>query len=290
MGMDIGILGGGFGMYGYMPAAIQNGYSVSTLNKYRGSISARPEISCFSQEIDFVDNEEDLLDKVEFLVIARDPENQVRSIDGRLGQFDKLFLEKPLGLSIEKHQTFLADLKQCEQNFSVGYLIPYTEWFKALDLTNIGNLQIEWHCVINSSSWKSRSFSDRGLFSYFGIHMIPLLCAISPKKIEIEWLQKGTTLVVKAITEHGTVNLIFSENSYASFSIFQIDLGSKRRIYESVTPFGIQGLIGAPDPRIPLLSDYMRHSLSSLDVSDSLRYEDMYLTISKRITQHETNK
>ena len=45
MTLELGILGGGFGIYGYLPAAVDNGWNVKLLEKYRKTIQK----NCFQK-------------------------------------------------------------------------------------------------------------------------------------------------------------------------------------------------------------------------------------------------
>ena len=283
--MRFGILGGGFGLYGYLPAAIQSGFSVSTLNRYRSFISARSELADLAHKVNFLDDESELLNGVDYLVVARDPSTQSKLLSKRSGQFKMLFLEKPLGTDIEVHTKCLEKLIITKQNFSVGYLMPYTAWFKSLDLSGDDNLEIHWNCVINSSSWKSNSFPDRGLFTYFGIHLIPLIYAIKPKSIEIEKLPKQQTLNIRLKTNTGVKNIFLSEGDRPGFKIMKYNLGLKTVEYESETPFGGQGSKGIPDPRIPLLKEYLEDGFNNSGQNESIAYEKLFLEISSHIAK-----
>ena len=44
---NIGILGGGFGLYGYMPAAIQSNYTTLVLSKYKEIIAVHPILKIY---------------------------------------------------------------------------------------------------------------------------------------------------------------------------------------------------------------------------------------------------
>ena len=80
MTLEIGILGGGFGIYGYLPAAVGNGWNVKLLERYRKSIQDRVELNYCLESCVFVQDESELLGSVDYLVIARIPKEQYRII------------------------------------------------------------------------------------------------------------------------------------------------------------------------------------------------------------------
>ena len=72
MNKKIGILGGGFGLYGYLPAFYNLGFDIFTLEKYSGFIKNRKDLEKLYDRINFISSEEELFNNVEYLNIARD--------------------------------------------------------------------------------------------------------------------------------------------------------------------------------------------------------------------------
>jgi hypothetical protein len=281
--MKLGILGGGFGLYGYLPAATQGGFRVYTLSKYREFISQRAELSDFERYVHFVDDESVLLDISESLIVARDPLNQFKIVSERAGQYKNLFLEKPLGANLNAHKESLSLLIERNQNFSVGYLAPYTDWFQELDFVEMQKIRIQWNCRIDPNSWKSSTFPNRGLFSYFGVHLLPLIYKLDPKKIEIVKSTDENILQIKLLTESNCVEIFLSEGSSPSFHVSAVISGKQTTICASDSPFGKQGKRGSPDPRIPLLVDYLNDGLNGSSSDNSRAYEELFLKLSFQI-------
>lgn len=61
-----GILGKGFGLYGYLPAIVSLGESVGTLSAYKDYIEDRDDISDLSKHIQYFNNQDDLIEKKRF--------------------------------------------------------------------------------------------------------------------------------------------------------------------------------------------------------------------------------
>ena len=75
MNKKVGILGGGFGLYGYLPAFANLGYEIFTLKRYERFIKKRADLTKYIKDINFL-KEEDLISKVDCISISRNPENQ----------------------------------------------------------------------------------------------------------------------------------------------------------------------------------------------------------------------
>ena len=76
--MKIGILGGGFGLYGYAVAAYQNGMKIILKEDYREKILARVELREIIDQTTFVKNDLAVLDTSECLVLALPPQIQTK--------------------------------------------------------------------------------------------------------------------------------------------------------------------------------------------------------------------
>ena len=77
MNKKVGILGGGFGLYGYLPAFANLDFEIFTLEKYERFIRKRADLTKYIKDINFL-KEEDLLSKVDCISISRNPENQYK--------------------------------------------------------------------------------------------------------------------------------------------------------------------------------------------------------------------
>lgn len=181
------------------------------------------------------------------------------------------------------HKELLKVLIERKQNFSVGYLAPYTDWFNSLNAITQQQVQIHWNCRIDTGSWKSKTFADRGLFSYFGVHLIPLIYKLNPKKIDVEKVKNEDSLRIRLITESNCVELFLTAALIPNFVILDDVCGQQTRMFEFDTPFGKQGARGTPDPRIPLLKNYLSNDLDGAKVNISIAYEELFLELSSKL-------
>lgn len=283
--MRVGILGGGFGLYGYLPAAVECGFEVLTLSRYQEKIALRPEIRGFIKKVQFVQDEKDLTQLVENLIIARDPSSQSRFLLEQSGSFKRLFLEKPLGVDPESHTQVINHLLKTEQCFSVGYLAPYTEWFRKLNFFESLNAEIVWHCVTRENSWKTKIFPDHGLFYYYGIHLLPLIFELNPIEMSITKSVLNNNLEIALYNRQGTVRIKLIESRTPKFTINVNYSKIGQYLVKMETPFGSNGVFGYPDPRIPLLRTYLQTQIESIDCGLAFEYETIFSYLSNQLQE-----
>jgi predicted dehydrogenase len=186
-----GILGKGFGLYGYLPAIVSLGESVGTLSAYKDYIEERDDISDLSKHIQYFNNQDDLIEKSDSLVIARRPKDQYRLVKKILNDQIKLnlFLEKPLTPSCTTSQYLFNKLQSGEYNYRIGYTVEFTDWF--FDVVNLLNnqsfknleLEIFWdfhayHYINKINTWKKNPFQGGGAFKFYGTHLVYLLANV----------------------------------------------------------------------------------------------------------------
>ena len=56
MNKKVGILGGGFGLYGYLPAFANLRFEIFTLSKYENFINKRPDLAKYIDKINFLND------------------------------------------------------------------------------------------------------------------------------------------------------------------------------------------------------------------------------------------
>ena len=72
----VGILGSGFGLYGYLPCFLNNKYKVYTLLRYKKKILLRKDLRKYEKKINFVSDTNKLLVNSDIIVIAKRPSDQ----------------------------------------------------------------------------------------------------------------------------------------------------------------------------------------------------------------------
>ncbi len=279
--MKIGIFGGGFGLYGYVPASLENGWEVHTLEKYRSLIDSRPEIRKMLPRLVFHQDENQVIQQVQALVCARTPQLQIDLLE-RLENFGgHLFLEKPLAPKIVTHEQTLNLLRN--RHFSVAYLFPYTDWFqklrsKALE-REIESIEISWRVQLTSNTWKSDVHEGGGIADYFGIHFIPLFDSLGVEIQKLEILSEPKNLdIILNESNQPRLKISLSIATSNHFQVKETTLGGvKKIITEAASPFGASGEKGKSDPRIPYLSRYMETCLQKQDSKMTTRLESLAL-------------
>jgi predicted dehydrogenase len=184
----IGIIGSGFGLYGYLPAVCNFfGSDVSLLHKSKDSVFKRTELNAYFKNITWIEDINSLLASCDTLIIAIPPEAQSLQLIEALKKdnIKKFFLEKPLAPSPQESINLLDILLLSNKEFSIAYLFRYTEWslFLKNNLlldTKIKKVNISWlfnahHYKNNIDTWKSKVSKGGGALRFYGIHLIALL-------------------------------------------------------------------------------------------------------------------
>jgi predicted dehydrogenase len=194
----IGILGSGFGLYGYLPALIEAGGTKIFLPcRYKEKFSARPELEKYAGYIQWVFEDRALFESIDSIVIALPPSYQPDLLK-KLVFFENikyLLLEKPLAVSPDKSSQLLDDLVHSNKTFRIGYNFRFTSWGTAISehlkyITNTTNnrLIISWnfiapHYLNNVLVWKRFHSLGGGVLRFYGIHLIALLAELGYKEV-----------------------------------------------------------------------------------------------------------
>jgi len=172
---SFGILGGNFGIYGYLPAVHELGYEILLLDKYRETLERRSELHAFVPNIRFCKSEDELLTESDYLIFARTPLLQYHFVLANieaLSHKKHIFLEKPLAANSQHSNELLKLMTEYRINFSIAYLFRYTKWFKQISLAvnNSLGLRIDWRIPRVSSGWKNNSSLGGGPLRFYGTH------------------------------------------------------------------------------------------------------------------------
>lgn len=185
---NLGILGGGFGLYGYLPAGIKYGYNILTLKKYEKRISQRSDLKNLITKIKFLDNENDLLSQSDLIAVAKRPVDQ-NKIVYKLPALLPIILEKPLSSHTNTSLKIINHLKKNKNSFRIGFTFLETEWYKNFkkfyfsNYKRIISIDIKWlfkafHYKSKINTWKKFVSSDGGAFHFYGSHFIAMLADI----------------------------------------------------------------------------------------------------------------
>jgi hypothetical protein len=261
------VLGGGFGLYGYIPAALKLNLRVATLERYRNFLSNRTELVDFVNQITFVEEDNLDFDMYEGIVVARNPIEQLKFVQQTSVFKGHYFLEKPIGATLHSSLELLKILETRESSFSIAYLFRYQDWYKQiLNRSSVDfNLSINWKIPrVENTSWKNEESFGGGLLSYYGIHLLSLIVEL---KSEIESLRVFYKPDILRIDSIESSKVFHIELSTASSPAFEINLSSAGHNYHwsGLSPFGSMPITGIPDPRIPALAQYLSESREQKD-------------------------
>ena len=268
--MRIGLFGGGFGLYGYLPAAVSLGWQVVTLERYKPFLRGRPELSPFLDRIEFHGSDTEVLLNCSRVVIARNPGQQVEFLNRNsdvLKSMQHLYLEKPLADTVDNAMRTLELICSWGTSFSVGYLFPYTDWFRALrhrcEQTG-SRFSIEWAIPSIESSWKGDVYAGGGLCSFYLVHFVPTLRELGFTPSDYVTTMKSDNYLISGAASNGM--RIDARLATKGFT-FRVNVNDEvRPLFEAETPFGTRPRVGHPDPRLEPLRLYLTAAGSSSQI------------------------
>jgi len=259
----VGILGGGFGLYGYLPAFANLQFEIFTLSKYENYIKKRPDLSKYIDKVNFLNEEKELIKNVDYINIARNPESQYQFlIHNKPYSFKHLYIEKPIAHQTIAYKKCIENFETENTSFSVFYSLTYMDWYNNI----IEEIQQEidkeytilWKIKQKSSSWKQDISRGGGMLKFYGIHFIQMFIdakltlkniTMSENKLEINLESKNINFLT-----------IFIESSDKnSFSVYK----NKEILINSSNPFLREIIPELPDPRIEILEKYIQSDSST---------------------------
>jgi predicted dehydrogenase len=190
--MRFGVLGAGFGMYGWIPAiATLPGAEIATLEKYRDVFKARKELGELAKRIEFVAGVDELIDRSDSLVVAQRPRDHVEAVNmlARTGWKGTVVVEKPLAPRPEEALALIETAAKAGIRLVPGFSIAKTEWAYALagQLAEDAamDVQIDWrfeanHYAAARDTWKRRLSEGGGALRFYAIHLIAWLAQTGP--------------------------------------------------------------------------------------------------------------
>ena len=185
-----GILGSGFGLYGYLPAAIALGFSpILVPARYQDKFSSRDELKKFNEKIIWVKTDQDLIEMVTTLVISKRPIDQCNELPNYLSQkqLKKIIFEKPLAIDPISALKMLAMVKASGKQCTAGFTFRFTPWASLLQTSHTSTLPnkkevwlLKWNFMAHHFSselqnWKRDKDQGGGVLRFYGIHVIALL-------------------------------------------------------------------------------------------------------------------
>lgn len=258
--LKLAIVGGGFGLYGYLPAVIESvpDAQIAMNARHRERLIQREDVKIHEQRVMWTE-EDALLKDCNAVIIAVPPKEQEEWVKRCLAtpSVTHVLLEKPVAAtpaaSIDLHNALIRSGK----TFRVGYNFRFTDWGQALLAESKGVEDIVWrfkahHFTNDLSNWKKDHAMGGGALRFYGIHVIALLSELGYKNVILSTLSGDAS---RWTAEFAGGNLpvcrvsVDSNDENATFSVN----GARRSLFEETsTP---------NDARVPylklLLTDWL---------------------------------
>ena len=192
--MNYIIIGGGFGLYGYLPALLVTGNRVLLPKKYRQRILSRPDLIELESQITWVPTLDDGLREAHTVIIATQPSVQVELVNRIVDDFcnvKRFYLEKPISETPLAGDNLLIKLKGKSKSVAVGFLFLQCLWIKQLENAVKSNdfVNILWtfeahHFRNGIRNWKRYHNMGGGPLRFYGIHLIAVLSFLGYSYVE----------------------------------------------------------------------------------------------------------
>jgi len=258
--MKVTILGGGFGLYGYLPALVQSCQVTVVLpTRYQATLESRKDVRGFANQIEWVHDQDAILDICDAVVFALPPKQQFDWVKKCLMRknITHLFLEKPLASSPQLADELLNLLETSNKKFRIGYNFRYTNWGKAF-LNNSNPIQsVNWdfrahHYANNIQTWKRVHADGGGALRFYGIHLIALMAEAGYKDVNFSQIssEAETWKAVLTNTLDATCNISVATNTN---NIGFLVGNNNTIVHSGLDPFQSLSHTDVMDKRIPFL-------------------------------------
>ncbi len=293
----IGILGSGFGLYGYLvalrEAKLKN--KIYTLLKYKKLFIKRNDLAKHYKNVFFCNNEKEIIKRSYYLIFAKRPLDQEKFIKKILKLNKNLFLEKPLASTPEKSLKLIKILIKKKIKFKIGFLFYYLNWFQKLIKSKKKNIRIKWNFY--SSDLKKKKYTWKindkipggGLINFYGIHFIFLITFLGKiKKIKSKLTYNKMIQPVKwnlDVTFNTNNKFIIKISIDKKINLFKITTNNKKDFYKAKNPFDISKF---SDLRVkPLISHFKNEKMFYKNYLDHINVWKMIINATEK--EYEKN-
>jgi predicted dehydrogenase len=258
------IIGGGFGLYGYLPAVVNTAKEskIYLPEKYLRVIENRSELSFCVSHIKWVKSELELFNKADVIVIARRPIdtlNIISQLTKKNRNIKKVILEKPVARTPEESHNLLQILDKNNIIYQIGYLFLYTDWLSHLKFltktkhVKYATIEIEWtftahHYSNDLNNWKRFNSCGGGALRFYGIHLIALASYLEYNNIKFSetsvcGLGKDECIRWNAeffsCSNSRLIVTVDSNSASENFNIYSVNGYNKEVIFSMNTPFDV---------------------------------------------------
>ncbi len=189
-----GIIGAGFGLYGYFPAVVKTEGKAALLDEAKEILASRLELQKYKDDVHWFKDVEEILPCVDKLIVSVPPKIQEKYFDKILGckNISNVVFEKPIASTPQLSQEIICRLLDTDKTFRIGYTFLYTDWFRNFKLEYVSDTDVEisWefkahHYKHDIQNWKKYNSDGGGVVRFFGIHLFPILVIFGFTKVII---------------------------------------------------------------------------------------------------------
>ncbi|MFZ0219872.1 MAG: Gfo/Idh/MocA family oxidoreductase [Candidatus Aquirickettsiella sp.] len=250
--------------------------------RYQKYFKLRDDLRPFFNNVEWVNDDENILRICEGVIIALSPTLQYSCVKKCLNysNISHLLLEKPLAVTPYLANDLIDKLEHSRKKFRIAYNFRYTDWGRNLLRSSGGLKNIFWdfqahHYRLNVQTWKRQHTEGGGALRFYGIHLIALLSELGYNKVFFsETKAKQYSEVDSWQAEIRGINLlpcvlnINTDNKITRFTIKYNDM----KLWTIMHPFQITTSsikTNRLDQRIPFLIQ----SLNDLFYEEKIFYE-----------------
>lgn len=281
-----GIIGSGFGLYGYMPAVLLEDEQVFLLENAKEKFLKRDELLCFEQRIFWARDLKIFLSSIDTLIISLPPHEQEKLLETVLSydNIKNMILEKPVAASPKASLQVLQSIFLKEKNLRINYTFLEAIWFKEVEQiikaytdTQL-SISIQWHFNAhhfrnNVDTWKKNHNDGGGAIRFYGIHFIALAAHLNFFKITYSNTNNAIISNWSCRLLNNDSNLMIDIDTNSENQLFSVNVKSNKKelfSYKSIDPFDdIQKVNASLDKRITGLR-YLYSNLKSTNITTEL--------------------
>lgn len=260
------IVGSGFGLYGYLPALIeQRAEGVILPVAYRDRFERRAELARYREAIRWVGDHDAALATATGVAIAVSPSLQSEATSRAVSwpNVRELILEKPVAVTPDEAMRTLR--LAADRHVRVGYTLLHTDWhraFRAALTSRCARVSITWHFTAHHLrhgivTWKRFHSQGGGVLRFYGIHLIALLAdagyvAVEQSKLAIA-VPDEPECWQAAFSGPGLPLCMVDVDSRAKSSRFAITAEggvSESIVVDAVEPFALENERSGQDARV----------------------------------------
>lgn len=268
-----GIIGSGFGLYGYLPALLSLSNSpILLLDRSREKFFSRRDLIKFHDKVLWCSSVNELINQSSDIVIAIPPGSQENIIEKIISEDirPRIIIEKPIGRSPKSSIDIANHLSSRGIDYRVGYTFIHTLWARHLaslwKTNKFTEIEVIWsfrayHYLHKLTSWKSSHEQGGGVLRFYGIQITALAAMVGFTTV------MSSSLIGPYIDDYRHWRCKLVDSNLRSFNIllsvdspkplFEINLRNQNGytvcVASSKTPFYEPTLDDSDDNRIVVL-------------------------------------